>query len=188
MERPEPSVQPDNTQHAGQRDQVKDSSCPERGETVQPVALGKDGNADQAENSRKEGGAVVAADDQIFLIVQTDQGAHFKIVFYGPDTVKIDYDGFADPDEAEASKTFFCFLQGEENLVHLLLQAGEGAFFHGFKIENVGDGKRSFRTVLYSHKPFSRIFKQPGRPENLIGCRLAVNLRMILCDRRIFKD
>ena len=92
----------------------------------------------------------MAADDQRFLIVQTDQGAHFKIVFYGPDTVKIDHDGFADPDEAEASKTFFGFLQGGGNLVHLLLQAGEGAFFHGLKIENVGDGKRSFRSVLYS--------------------------------------
>lgn len=188
MERPEPSVQPDNTQHAGQRDQVKDSSCPERGETVQPVALGKDGNADQAENSRKEGGAVVAADDQRFLIVQTDQNAHFKIIFYRPDTVKIDHDGFADPDEAEASKTFFGFLQGEGNLIYFFFQAGKDSFFHSLKIKNVGDGKRSFRTVLYSHKPFSRIFKQPGRPENLIGCRLAVNLRMILCDRRIFKD
>ena len=188
MERQEASVQPYDAQHTGQSDQVQEDPRPERREAVQPVALGKDGNADQGENSRKESGAVVAADDQILLIVQTDQGANFKIVFYGPDTAKIDYDGFADPDEAEASKTFFCFLQGEENLVHLLLQAGEGAFFHGFKIENVGDGKRSFRTVLYSHKPFSRIFKQPGRPENLIGCRLAVNLRMILCDRRIFKD
>lgn len=54
MERQEKSIQPDNTQHTGQSDQVKEDPRPERREAVQPVTLGKDGNADQGENSRKD--------------------------------------------------------------------------------------------------------------------------------------
>lgn len=70
MERQEASVQPYDAQHTGQSDQVQEDPRPERREAVQPVALGKDGNADQGENSRK---------DQIRLgIVQTAAKKNFQ--------------------------------------------------------------------------------------------------------------
>lgn len=127
-------------------------------------------------------------DYQRFLIIQTDQNPHLKIISYRADFVQINHGGLTDPHKTEPGKTFFDFLKAQIRLINLFFQTGKSFPVYGFKIQDLHERQKYLLTLLFSGNPPPRILDKFGNKANIAGHEAAVYFGKILFQRRIFME